>query len=129
MNAQRQEMRRVLVVDDDPRLVFAVEEALNDAGYETKTASNGHAAMQKLSTFAPDVIVLDLMMPYMGGFELLNCLRHKGLDIPVVIASTDDDWKAPEVGAIVKLTKPFTLEQLLDGVAAALKLSAPESKI
>lgn len=126
MNRQRQKPQRVLIVDDDPRLVSTVDEVLNDAGYETRTAGDGHAAIQRLSTFVPDVIVLDLMMPHMTGFEVLDWLKQNDLHVPVVVATTEDDWKVPASAAIVRLTKPFTLEQLLEGVAVALKASPPK---
>jgi DNA-binding response OmpR family regulator len=60
-------------------------------------------------------------MPHMNGFDLLEWLRENAIDIPVVIATTDDSANVRELGAAIKLTKPFTLEQLLDGVAGALK--------
>jgi CheY-like chemotaxis protein len=115
-----QRAARVLIVDDDPRLVFVMQEVLGDAGYETKVAGDGHAAIQRLGTFSPDVIVLDLLMPHMTGFDVLAWLRENGLDIPVIVATTDDGAIARDLGAAVKLSKPFTLEQLLDGVAGAL---------
>jgi CheY-like chemotaxis protein len=125
MIAERARPQRVLIVDDDTRLVFVMQEVLGDAGYETKVAADGHAAIQRLSTFTPDVIVLDLMMPHMTGYDVLEWLKRNKLAIPVVVATTEDDSKALELGAAVKLTKPFTLEQLLDGVAVALRAAAP----
>ena len=103
-----------------------MQEVLGDAGYETKVAPDGHAAIQRLSTFAPDVIVLDLMMPHLSGYDVLGWLKENDFAIPVVVATTDDDSRARDLGAAVKLTKPFTLEQLLDGVAVALQ-PAPAS--
>jgi CheY-like chemotaxis protein len=119
MSAEHPRRLRVLIVDDDARLVFVMQEVLGDAGYETKVAADGHAAIQRLSTFAPDVIVLDLMMPHMNGYDVLDWLKRNDLAIPVVVATTEDDSKAVDLGAAVKLTKPFTLEQLLDGIAVA----------
>ena len=66
------------------------------------------------------MIVLDLMMPHMTGYDVLDWLKQNALAIPVVVATTEDDSQALDLGAAVKLTKPFTLEQLLDGVAVAL---------
>ena len=120
MTAEHPRPQRVLIVDDDARLVFVMQEVLGDAGYETKVAADGHAAIQRLSTFAPDVIVLDLMMPHMTGYDVLDWLKQSALAIPVVVATTEDDSQALDLGAAVKLMKPFTLEQLLDGVAVAL---------
>ncbi|TMB36170.1 MAG: response regulator [Deltaproteobacteria bacterium] len=91
-----------------------------DRGRRCPSRLRGHAAIQRLSTFAPDVIVLDLMMPHMTGYDVLDWLKQNALAIPVVVATTEDDSQALDLGAAVKLTKPFTLEQLLDGVAVAL---------
>ena len=115
----------MLIVDDDPHLVFALQEVLDDAGYETKVAGDGHAAIQRLTTFPPDVIVLDLNMPHMNGLELLDWLKANGIDVPVVVATTDEKTSPRDLGAAVKLTKPFTLEQLLEGIAGALKTAGP----
>ncbi len=122
MKGRKQAAPNVLVVDDDEHLVVAITELLRDAGYETKAAYDGHLAIQRLSTaYAPDVIVLDLAMPMVSGFEVLNWMRQHDIQIPVVLATLEDDVRAADVGAVVKLSKPFTREQLLDAVATALR--------
>ena len=121
MGGGREGPVRVLVVEDDERLLFAITEALNDAKYETRVAVDGHAAIQQLATFSPDVIVLDLMMPFVSGFEFLNWLKGSGMQVPVVLSTNADEYTADRLGAAVMLSKPFTLEQLLDAIAAALK--------
>ena len=128
MEGRKQAAPRVLVVDDDEHLVLAITEILRDAGYEARTASDGHRAIQRLSTgHAPDVIVLDLVMPTVSGFEVLNWMREHEFHIPVVLATTEDDVRAADVGAVVKLSKPFTREELLDAVASALRATAQDS--
>ena len=125
MKARRQAAPNVLVVDDDEHLVVAITELLRDAGYETRTAYDGNLAIERLSTgYAPDVIVLDLVMPRVSGFEVLNWMRQHDLEIPIVLATTEDDVRANEVGAVVKLSKPFTRDELLDAVAIALRATA-----
>ena len=122
MKGRKQAAPNVLVVDDDEHLVVAITELLRDAGYETKAAYDGHLAIQRLSTaYAPDLIVLDLAMPMVSGFEVLNWMRQHDIQIPVVLATLEDDVRAADVGAVVKLSKPFTREQLLDAVATALR--------
>jgi len=129
MKARRQAAPNVLVVDDDEHLVVAITELLRDAGYETKAAYDGHLAIQRLSTaYAPDLIVLDLAMPMVSGFEVLNWMRQHDIQIPVVLATLEDDVRAADVGAVVKLSKPFTREQLLDAVATALRATAPTAQ-
>jgi DNA-binding response OmpR family regulator len=113
--------RRVLIVDDDANLVFAVTEALNDAGYETMAARDGHAAIQSISRLAPDVILLDLNMPHVGGFAVIEWLKQHSIQIPTILSTTDDEWTASALGVFSKLAKPFTLDQLLDAVRLALR--------
>jgi CheY-like chemotaxis protein len=125
MRGRKQGAPRVLVVDDDEHLLVAITEVLNDAGYETRTAYDGHLAIERLSMgYSADVIVLDLVMPIVSGFEVLNWMRQHDLQIPVVLATLEDDVRAADVGAVVKLSKPFTQEQLLDAVATALRAIA-----
>jgi CheY-like chemotaxis protein len=98
MKGRKQAAPNVLVVDDDEHLVVAITELLRDAGYETKAAYDGHLAIQRLSTaYAPDVIVLDLAMPMVSGFEVLNWMRQHGIQIPVVLATLEDDVRAADV--------------------------------
>ena len=125
MKRRKQGAPRVLVVDDDKRLMMAITHVLHDDGYETRTAYDGNLAIERLSTgYAPDVIVLDLVMPRVSGFEVLNWMRQHDLEIPIVLATTEDDVRANEVGAVVKLSKPFTRDELLDAVATALRATA-----
>jgi two-component system, OmpR family, response regulator len=116
---------RVLVVDDDPRLVMAMSDVLIAEGYDTKTAQNGEVAIRQLAAFSPDVMFLDMEMPKMDGFDVLRWLKANGMNVPVVIASNNDDVEAKAVGAVAKLPKPFDLDQLLAALAAALGKPAP----
>ena len=111
---------RVLVVDDDPRLVMAISDVLGAEGYETRTAHNGEVAIRQLETFSPHVIVLDMEMPKMDGFEVLRWLESNGIAVPVIIASNNDDVSAKDLGAFSKLPKPFDLDQLLAALTAAV---------
>ena len=111
---------RVLIVEDDEGLLLAVKDILEDTEYESKVVGDGHAAIQAVSLFAPDVIVLDLILPFMSGFEFLEWLNARELRIPVVLATNDDNYKASELGATMTLSKPYTAEGLLDAIAAAL---------
>src|SRR5438105_6642757 len=120
----------VLVVDDDQHLVVAISEVLQEAGYETRVAVDGHGAIQRLSLgYATYVSVLDLMMPIVNGFEVVNWLRQRDLRIPIVLATQEDDVRATDlVGSVVKLSKPFTAEQLLEAVADARKAGRTDKR-
>ena len=101
---------------------MTISDVLSDQGFETRTANNGRVAIQTLASgYLPDVIVLDLMMPLASGFEVVDWLQQKGAQIPIVLSTQEDEIQPADVGAVVKLSKPFTLEQLLDGVSAALR--------
>jgi DNA-binding response OmpR family regulator len=111
---------RVLVVDDDPRLVMAMSDVLAAEGYDTQTASNGEVAIRQLAAFSPNVMLLDMEMPKMDGFDVLRWLKANGISLPVIIASNNDDVDVEGLGATVKLPKPFDLDQLLAALALAL---------
>lgn len=113
---------RVLVVEDDDRLVMAIRDTLMDEGYETQASKNGQEAIEAVASgFMPDAIVLDLRMPIATGFEVAAWLQQRGIDVPIVLSTQSDEVAAIDVGAVLKLSKPFTAEQLLDGIAVALK--------
>ena len=112
----------LLLIEDDQRLLFAMTEVLTAAGYETRIAADGQIAIETLlSGYAPDVVVLDLRMPHVGGLEVLNWLQQHSIRVPIVLATQEDDVAAADVGAVVKLVKPFTLEQLLEAISMALQ--------
>jgi len=111
---------RVLVVDDDPRLVMAMSDVLVAEGYVTETARNGEVAIRQLAAFSPHVMVLDMEMPKMDGFDVMRWLRTNRIEVPVVIASSNDEVSPEDLGAAVKLPKPFDLDQLLAALASAL---------
>jgi two-component system OmpR family response regulator len=118
---------RVLVVDDDARLVMAMSDVLAAEGYETQSAHNGEVAIRQLAAFSPHVMLLDMEMPKMDGFDVLRWLKKNGIEIPVVIASNNDDVDVGDVGAAVKLPKPFDLDQLLAALAEALNAGMAHS--
>ena len=107
--------RRILVVDDDPRLLHIVEMYLGIEGYEVRTASNGEEGLHDVETARPDLIILDIMMPGMDGLEACRRIRGNAetADIPVLMFSAlsgdDDVERARLAGANHLITKPFNL--------------------
>jgi two-component system OmpR family response regulator len=81
---------------------------------------NGEIAIRQLAAFSPHVMLLDMEMPRMNGFDVLRWLKSNGIRIPVIVASNNDDVDAKGLGATVKLPKPFDLDQLLAALALAL---------
>jgi CheY-like chemotaxis protein len=110
-------MTRILVVDDETALRELVADVLTDAGYVVSTASNGDQAIAALQSTRPDVVLLDLVMPGMNGWEFLETCRatsaSRGLPI-VIMSGARDAQRAIATSTIVRLiSKPFDLEELL----------------
>ena len=119
----------VLVVDDDPDILEALSEILEAEGFEIKRARNGKEALERLQPEAPDLILLDLMMPVMDGWEFAQRMRQREppiARIPLIVLSADRNVgsKATEIGAVGHLAKPFELNDLLEMVRRSLTPSA-----
>ena len=119
---------RILIVDDEPLNVDYLEQELEDLGYTTTSAKNGREALDKVSAQAPDLILLDVMMPIMDGFTLCHILKgdDETRTIPIVIMtaldSIDDRIKGIEAGADDFLTKPINQQELRARIQTTLKL-------
>ncbi len=127
--------KTVLVVDDELRLVSLVETYLNQNGFRAVTALNGVEALSVAQRENPDLIILDLMMPEMDGYEFMRLYRAEH-DTPIIIltARVDSDEKVVglELGADDYITKPFRPRELMARVKAVLRRSGskePEAKV
>jgi CheY-like chemotaxis protein len=109
-------MARVLVVEDDEDIRATLEIALEDAGYDVRTAGNGRDALTSVLAEPPNAIVLDLMMPVMHGWELVETLRaHPALGhLPIIVTSATGD--AVPRNADWVLHKPYDLDELIHAV-------------
>ena len=114
--------KKILAVDDEKHIVRLVQVNLERAGYLVVTASDGKEALEKVAEENPDLVVLDVMMPYMDGFEVLQNLRRNPStrDIPVIMltakAQDADVFKGWQSGVDCYLTKPFNPMELLSFV-------------
>jgi DNA-binding response OmpR family regulator len=117
-------MNRILVVDDEPTLVATLTFNLEKEGYEVIAASDGGQALEAVRTSFPDLVILDLMLGEMHGFEVCRTLRKES-NIPILIltARTDEVDKIVglEIGADDYMTKPFSMKELLARVRARLR--------
>jgi len=118
---------KILLVEDDLALLEVVRDILSDAGYEVMTATNGREGLQAFRLFHPDLILSDIMMPNMDGFELLEAVRQmeEGMLVPFIFMSARteryDTSNARRLGADDYLFKPFSAEELLTAVEARLR--------
>jgi two-component system, chemotaxis family, chemotaxis protein CheY len=111
----------VLVVDDDPDMVEIVTKVLNHAGYPTRGADNGLQALEAASKEKPALVLLDMLMPVMNGWDCAYELRSRyGRTLPIIVVSAAEHaetWRA-EVGADAVLEKPFEISDLLQLVSS-----------
>jgi two-component system, OmpR family, response regulator len=116
---------RLLVVEDDPNILELLSASLRFAGFTVSTATNGTQAVQVARDDRPDLIVLDVMLPDLDGFEVIRKLRDGGTRTPVVFLTardaTDDKIRGLTLGGDDYVTKPFSLEELTARIRAVLR--------
>jgi CheY-like chemotaxis protein len=120
----------VLVVDDEPQVVWVLEFSLQGEGYETFTAHDGFEALDQIRRHKPDLMVLDVMMPRMDGWSVLEALS----DLPVALrprvvmvtalASPTDRARAEQLGAAAYVPKPFDMDHLVGVLQGCLALAS-----
>jgi two-component system alkaline phosphatase synthesis response regulator PhoP len=124
--------RRVLLVDDEPSIIKTVGKRLELAGYEVLTALDGQDGLAKAKVGRPDVIILDLMMPKLSGFEVCNALKADPAykHIPIIIFTGKgqemDERLCRELGAEAYISKPHDATTLLEQIEALLSHVLPE---
>jgi DNA-binding response OmpR family regulator len=87
-------MKRILVVDDEEGIRQLYKKELEEEGYKVELAERGEEALKKLSRSKPDVVILDLKMPGMGGLEILERIREQDKDVPVIICTAYGEYKS-----------------------------------
>ncbi|MBP1682883.1 MAG: Response regulator [Ignavibacteriaceae bacterium] len=122
-------MKKILVIDDLPENVFILQDRLENEGYEVIVAYDGNSGIEKAHTHLPDLILLDVMMPDITGFEVCKILVNdeKTKHIPIILvtakAGSEDTKEGLEAGAFDYIKKPFNRVELFARVKSALKLS------
>ena len=121
---------RILVVDDEQHITDFIALGLRHEGYQVRTAPDGRAALRLVDEFKPQLVVLDLMMPRMDGWELCRTLagdRSRGLIILSARDETSDRIQGLELGADDYLVKPFEFGELLARIRAVLRRRSPDT--
>ncbi|QJQ94250.1 MULTISPECIES: response regulator transcription factor [Halomonadaceae] len=119
-------MARVLVVDDEPNIVLSLEFLMQQAGFEVVTADDGESALQSVADAMPDLLLLDISLPGISGFEVLERLRAQSAyaELPIIMLTAHgrevEREKGLALGADDYITKPFSTQALVDKVQALL---------
>ena len=131
-------MPRVLVVDDDPMVCVAIEVCLQRQGFEVTVADGGEAGMRALDNETFDIMLVDVFMPHMRGFEAIRIFHERAPDVPVIAMSGyafANSERAPdflrmtiELGASACLRKPFTPQALIAAVNECLTKAPPSAR-
>jgi len=125
-------MKKILIIEDEPDLVKGLKLNLSDEGFDVDWAVNGVDGLRKAIDEAPDLIILDLMLPEMDGLEVCRRLRQKSINIPVIMLTAKggeiDKVVGLEIGADDYMTKPFSIRELLARIKARLRHSEREVK-
>lgn len=125
-------MSKILVVDDEPTIRELLSVSLKFAKFEVATAADGHEALRAGIDFQPDLVVLDIMLPDMDGYEVLRRLRENEVNVPVIFLTARDDVQDKiqglQVGGDDYITKPFSLEEVMARIQAVLRRTAPTAE-
>ncbi len=123
---------RALIVEDDPTLADFVSGGLREAGFATDVAGDGESGLQRALAEPFDVIIVDLMLPRLGGLDLIDTLRSRSVRTPVLILSAkrtvDDRVRGLQAGGDDYLTKPFAFAELLARVQALIRRATGQAE-
>jgi DNA-binding response OmpR family regulator len=120
---------RVLIVEDDPDTLVIMRVNLQHAGIEPLLAAEGRTAIARIQAEEPDAVLLDVLLPGIDGWQVLQELHELGDPVPVIVCSGKnnpfDIQRARELGAVAYLVKPFDIDRLIDAATEAVGLRTP----
>lgn len=124
-------MAEILIIEDSTFQRNFLSKAVTEAGHTVTEAANGREGLEKIVAEAPDLVLCDLLMPEMGGIELLEDLDNRGIKLPVIVVTADIQettrQRCLELGVSTVLNKPPKAQELLDAIEAVLKTGGGSS--
>ncbi|MCH8193432.1 MAG: response regulator transcription factor [Planctomycetes bacterium] len=126
-------MSRILIVEDDPAILRGLKDNLEYESYDVVTARDGELGYRLIQEQRPDLVVLDLMLPKMDGYELCRKIRSEGMDMPILMLTArseeGDRVRGFDLGADDYVTKPFSVPELLARIRAILRRVQPPTDL
>ncbi len=120
--------KKILIIEDDPGIQLSLQDEFESEGFDTLVAGNGSDGLTIVREKSPDLVILDLMLPKMNGYQVCRTLRQEGNNVPIIILTVKDQEidkiMGLELGADDYVTKPFSLKELVARVNALLRRSA-----
>ncbi|CAN5362242.1 two-component sensory transduction protein RegX [soil metagenome] len=124
--------KKILIVEDEPSLVFTLQDTLESEGYQVEVVSDGEKALEKTKQFKPDLMLLDLMLPGVSGYEICKQARASKFTFPIIMLTARDQEvdkvAGLNIGADDYITKPFGVKELLARIQARLRRASSYSK-
>jgi len=124
-------VKKILIIEDDPGIQLSLKDEFVSEGFDVYVADNGLAGLEMIEQIPPDLIILDLMLPFQNGYQVCKKLRKEGNNVPIIMLTVKDQEidkvLGLELGADDYVTKPFSLRELLARVNALLRRSAERS--
>jgi DNA-binding response OmpR family regulator len=115
----------ILIIEDDPAMLRGLKDNFSFRGYKVKTAKDGESGLNEALNSRPDLILLDIMLPGINGYEICRLIRGEGLDVPIIMLTAkgneSDIILGLNLGADDYITKPFSIQELLARVNAFLR--------
>ncbi|RJX35891.1 MAG: response regulator [Desulfarculus sp.] len=123
-------MAKILIVDDEEHIRFLYSEELADEGYEVITADSGYQLLERIAKEKPDLVVLDIKMVDYNGLDLLQDIRNKFYDLPVILCTAYDTFKEDmkSIAADFYVIKSFDLTELKNKIKMALETKLPQEE-
>lgn len=124
---------KILIVDDEPSMRMGLKDNLEFEGYQVDTAEDGITGLEKIIKDKFDLVLLDVMMPNMSGFDVCKSVREKGVGTPIILLTAKgeeiDKVLGLELGADDYITKPFSVRELLARIKAVLRRGGPKGGV